>query len=113
MADANRHSIEVCNNSGTAGPIKLGEGWYQFLLLNGIDLKGIQRNSKLPPLPRYWDCCSILLGVTSDVRTAIRGIPKVAVTQNANDSEQWDSRRSTALLLESSNKRLLIKLRVV
>jgi hypothetical protein len=35
--------------------------------------------------------------VKSDVRTAIRGIPKAAVTQNANDSEQWDFSSKAAI----------------
>jgi hypothetical protein len=43
MADANHHVIEVCNNSGTAGPIKLDEGRYRFLLLNEIDHKGMNK----------------------------------------------------------------------
>ncbi len=41
IAEAHHRGIKVCNHSGTTGPIKLDEGRYQFLLLNGIDHKGM------------------------------------------------------------------------
>jgi hypothetical protein len=41
ISDARCGGIPVRDHSGTAGPIKLDGGGYQFLLLNGIDHKGL------------------------------------------------------------------------
>jgi hypothetical protein len=43
ISDARCCGVPVRDHSGTAGPIKLDEGGYQFLLLNGIDHKGLNK----------------------------------------------------------------------